>query len=114
MSSGKVCTDDCSAGLFLGEAALPLYYSESRTRSRDYTIILFFSGFVVVCFFMSFYTVYVESNCGVSGNEKLGLNEMTIIHKTMVVGCINVREFLSDIFLFIMFIQNYFLIFSFI
>ena len=36
---GKVPTDDRSAGLLIGDSALLQYYGESRTRSRNSTII---------------------------------------------------------------------------
>ena len=59
LSSGKVPTDDCSAGLFLGDSALPLCFSESRTRSRNSTLAPFDKEIVhlIVCFI----TVYVVS-----------------------------------------------------
>ena len=37
--SSKVLTDDCFADLLIGDSALLLYYSESKTRSRNYTIV---------------------------------------------------------------------------
>ena len=48
-TSSKVPTDDCFADLLIGESALLLYYSESRTRSRNSTIVHISQGFVDIC-----------------------------------------------------------------
>ena len=48
-TSSKVPTDDCSADLLIGDSALLLYYSESRTRSRNSTIVHISQGFVDIC-----------------------------------------------------------------
>ena len=45
----KVPTDDCFADLLIGDSALLLYYSESRTRSRNSTIVHISQGFVNIC-----------------------------------------------------------------
>ena len=44
----KVPTDDCFADLLIGDSALLIYYSESRTRSRNSTIVHISQGFVDV------------------------------------------------------------------
>ena len=48
-TSSKVPTDDCFADLLIGDSALLLYYSESRIRSRNYTIVHISKGFVNIC-----------------------------------------------------------------
>ena len=48
-TSSKVPTDDCFADLLIGDSALLLYYSESRTRSRNSTIVHISQGFVNIC-----------------------------------------------------------------
>ena len=47
--SSKVPTDDCFSDLLIGDSALLLYYSESRTRSRNSTIVNISQGFVNIC-----------------------------------------------------------------
>ena len=47
--SSKVPTDDCFADLLIGDSALLLYYSESRTRSQNSTIVYISQGFVDIC-----------------------------------------------------------------
>ena len=47
--NSKVPTDDCFADLLIGDSALLLYYSESRTRSRNSTIAHISQGFVDIC-----------------------------------------------------------------
>ena len=48
-TSNKVPTDDCFADLLIDDSALLLYYSESRTRSRNSTIVHISQGFVDIC-----------------------------------------------------------------
>ena len=47
--SSKVPTDDCFADLLIGDSALLMYYGESRTRSRNSTIVHISQGFVDIC-----------------------------------------------------------------
>ena len=51
-TSSKVPTDDCFADLLIGDSALLLYYSESRTRSRNSTIVHISQGFVDICVYV--------------------------------------------------------------
>ena len=48
-TSSKVPTDDCFSDILIGDSALLLYYSESRTRSRNSTIVHSSQGFVNIC-----------------------------------------------------------------
>ena len=84
-NSSKVPTDDCFADLLIGDSALLLYYSESRTRSRNSTIILVYSGFVFFFFSVVIYDV-CRKYSSVSGNGMFGLSEMAIIHEALVVA----------------------------
>ena len=48
-TSSKDPTDDCFADLLIGDSVLLLYYIESRTRSRNSTIVQISQGFVDIC-----------------------------------------------------------------
>ena len=47
-TSSKVTTNDSLADLLIGDSALLLYFSESRIRSRNSTIVPIFQNFVVI------------------------------------------------------------------
>ena len=79
----KVPTDDCYADLLLGDSALLLYYSESRTRSRNSTVIPIFTRFVFSVFSL-FYICVCRSVSKCSGNGKLELSEVTITHDVLI------------------------------
>ena len=48
-TNSKVPTDDCFADLLIGDYALLLYHRESRTRSRNSTIVHISQGLVNIC-----------------------------------------------------------------
>ena len=51
-TSSKVPTDECFADLLIGDSALLLYYSESRTRSRNSIIVHISQEFVDICVYV--------------------------------------------------------------
>ena len=55
-----VPTDDCFADLLIGDSALLLYYSKSRARRRNSTIVHISQGFVdiFVCVILCMYKAF--------------------------------------------------------